>query len=370
MSNYKTSFIWGSNTGSDNLFELTDSESNTGTGYLVNISSALGSSLNPLRVNVQNEVSFVVSSLKRVGINTDSPQTDLHVLGGVKAERSSFPSSGYNGEEFFIDAYNKKYRYIDNISLPEELWDVFNVLKFGSDSSYNVQLFTWSDYSSSILSLEALDHYTFGRNGIYNNVVVLPPSVETGISIWVYSFSEKDTYIKLPTISGFDTTKGLTIIAFVQSLSTSEPQGIFYTGVDQKNDFISLSIDGGNILFSTSVGSSVQKLSAGKVVSKNWFAVAGGISPGPEGSSTESYLLVIDRESFSGIVSEDLRKGGLFIPRSLDRPESYIGRSFSPVNGYLNGRLALVVLVGNYVDQDNIRKILFSLINKFVFITK
>jgi hypothetical protein len=48
---FTTTFTYGASTGSGtNLFNLTDGISNTGTGYLFNLNTASGSSLNPLRV--------------------------------------------------------------------------------------------------------------------------------------------------------------------------------------------------------------------------------------------------------------------------------------------------------------------------------
>lgn len=54
MGSDTTTFTWGASTGSAvNLFNLIDTTSNTGTGYLVNINTATGSNLKPLNVSAK-----------------------------------------------------------------------------------------------------------------------------------------------------------------------------------------------------------------------------------------------------------------------------------------------------------------------------
>lgn len=49
MAAYTTSFVWGATTGSNNLFSLADTASNTGTGYVLNVNTASGSAAKPVR---------------------------------------------------------------------------------------------------------------------------------------------------------------------------------------------------------------------------------------------------------------------------------------------------------------------------------
>lgn len=48
--NYNTIFSWSSSTGSNNLFTLADSNNNTGTGHILAINSATGSSAKPIKI--------------------------------------------------------------------------------------------------------------------------------------------------------------------------------------------------------------------------------------------------------------------------------------------------------------------------------
>lgn len=49
MAAYTTSFVWGATTGSNNLFSLADTASNTGTGYVLNVNTAASSAAKPVR---------------------------------------------------------------------------------------------------------------------------------------------------------------------------------------------------------------------------------------------------------------------------------------------------------------------------------
>lgn len=52
MQAFTSTFSYNNATGASNLFTLTDAAANTGTGYLLNLSTGAGSTLNPLRVAV------------------------------------------------------------------------------------------------------------------------------------------------------------------------------------------------------------------------------------------------------------------------------------------------------------------------------
>ncbi len=370
MQAYKTSFTWGSSTGTGDLFSFSDSASNTGTGAIINISSATGSSMDPLVVNAQGSPVLNVVSYGQVGVRNSSPKTDLHVSGGLKSEESGFRDNtrrGYRGEEYFIDAYNRKYRYIDNVNLPEELWEVFAAQPFGPDRSTYVQFFFWSDYPRATLLSQALDHSTFLRHGSYRNVSILPPNFDIASSIWVYGFSGKDSFITVPSIGRFDTTQGITVIALFSSVDISSPQGIVFIGVDKVNDIISLSMESDSVLFATSVGPSTLKIGTGRVTPRDWVAVGGSIAPGAEGSTRESYLLLLDKSRTSGQISEYVAKGPLYIPRILLRREVYVGRSFFPIESYLNGYAGLVIFMGKYIPQEDMSRILYPLLEKFTY---
>ncbi|MBI2310320.1 hypothetical protein HYU90_00630, partial [Candidatus Collierbacteria bacterium] len=85
MSAYTSTFTYGATTGAGvNLFNLTDTANNTGTGYLMNLSTGNSSALNPFRVVAANGVeALMVKSNGNVGIGTTSPGAKLDVAGSI-----------------------------------------------------------------------------------------------------------------------------------------------------------------------------------------------------------------------------------------------------------------------------------------------
>ncbi|MBI2310800.1 hypothetical protein HYU90_03220, partial [Candidatus Collierbacteria bacterium] len=85
MSAYTSTFTYGAATGANvNLFNLTDTASNTGTGYLLNLSTGNSSALNPFRVVAANGVeALMVKSNGNVGIGTTNPGAKLDVSGSI-----------------------------------------------------------------------------------------------------------------------------------------------------------------------------------------------------------------------------------------------------------------------------------------------
>jgi hypothetical protein len=83
MGSDTTTFTYGATTSTANLFNLTDTTSNTGTGTLLNVSTASGSALNPFSVTAAGAAtpSLYVNSAGNVGIGTNSPSNTLAVNG-------------------------------------------------------------------------------------------------------------------------------------------------------------------------------------------------------------------------------------------------------------------------------------------------
>jgi hypothetical protein len=78
--NHNTSlFTYDATTGANDLFKLIDTASNTGTGYLLNVSTASGSHVNPLHLSAQGTTDLVFTSAGRLGIGTASPAAKLEV---------------------------------------------------------------------------------------------------------------------------------------------------------------------------------------------------------------------------------------------------------------------------------------------------
>lgn len=84
MNSYTSTFTYGSSTSTNNLFTLADTASNTGTGYLFNLTTGSGSTLNPLRVRNGLNDTLIIDSSGKIGMNTSSNLTEvLNVNGNV-----------------------------------------------------------------------------------------------------------------------------------------------------------------------------------------------------------------------------------------------------------------------------------------------
>ena len=85
MQSYTTTLTYGATTGVANLFNITDTVNNTGTGYLVNITTANPSLLKPFAVSGAGGVfpAINVDSAGKVGIGWATPASQLTVVGGA-----------------------------------------------------------------------------------------------------------------------------------------------------------------------------------------------------------------------------------------------------------------------------------------------
>ncbi len=70
MGSNTTTFTYGATTGASNLFNIADTASNTGTGYLVNIATATGSTENPFNVSAKGASALSVAASGLVTANT------------------------------------------------------------------------------------------------------------------------------------------------------------------------------------------------------------------------------------------------------------------------------------------------------------
>ncbi len=85
MQSYTTTLTYGATTGANNLFNITDTINNTGTGYLVNITTANPSLLKPFAVSSAGGVfpAINVDNTGKVGIGWATPASQLTVVGGA-----------------------------------------------------------------------------------------------------------------------------------------------------------------------------------------------------------------------------------------------------------------------------------------------
>ncbi|MFZ5391386.1 MAG: beta strand repeat-containing protein, partial [Patescibacteria group bacterium] len=76
---YTTTFTYGNATSTSNLFTLTDTLNNTGTGYLLNIATATGSTLKPFRVAAGATEAITVLANGNVGVGTTTVPAKLTI---------------------------------------------------------------------------------------------------------------------------------------------------------------------------------------------------------------------------------------------------------------------------------------------------
>ncbi|MCL4374509.1 hypothetical protein M1523_01470 [Patescibacteria group bacterium] len=84
MGAYTSTFTYNAATSTNNLFNLTDTASNTGTGYLLNVTTASSSTLHPLHVSAAGTEALMVDTNGYVGIGTTSASYPLDVNGTIK----------------------------------------------------------------------------------------------------------------------------------------------------------------------------------------------------------------------------------------------------------------------------------------------
>lgn len=96
MAAYTSTFTYNATTSTNNLFNLTDTASNTGTGYLLNVTTATGSTLKPFHVSAAGTEAITVLADGNVGIGLTSPGRNLDVSTAIRITRSgSYPFQEY-----------------------------------------------------------------------------------------------------------------------------------------------------------------------------------------------------------------------------------------------------------------------------------
>ncbi len=145
MGSNTTTFTYGSTTGSSNLFNFTDTSSNSGTGYLVNITNASNSTLKPFHVGTTNGAtatdSITVASTGAVGIGNSTP-TSLLSIGTSEALKingsgqvtfnpsTTTPAANISNSQTAISAGSTGTWAALN-TLPEVVWEHSGVITNG-----------------------------------------------------------------------------------------------------------------------------------------------------------------------------------------------------------------------------------------------
>ncbi len=79
MAAYTSTWTYNATTGASDMFKLTDTSGNTGTGYLMNVTTASTSVASPLHLKAAAAGDLVFTSTGRLGIGTTAPSTALTI---------------------------------------------------------------------------------------------------------------------------------------------------------------------------------------------------------------------------------------------------------------------------------------------------
>ncbi len=106
MAAHKSTFTYNAATGAENLFNLTDTVNNAGTGYLFNATTATGSTLKPFHVSAAGNEALVVLANGNVGVGTISPEYKLDIAGTLRFQPTTTPL-GNKGAIYYDSAADK-----------------------------------------------------------------------------------------------------------------------------------------------------------------------------------------------------------------------------------------------------------------------
>ncbi len=93
-TSFSTTFTYGNATSTTNLFNLTDTASNSGTGYLLNLTTAASSTLKPFHVSAAGVEALTVLANGNVGIGTTAPVYKLDVSGTANFSGAATTTAG------------------------------------------------------------------------------------------------------------------------------------------------------------------------------------------------------------------------------------------------------------------------------------
>jgi len=94
-TSFATTFTYGNATSTTNLFNITDTSSNNGTGYLFNVTTASSSTLKPFHISSAGIEAILVDAAGKVGIGNTNPLEKLDITGNASV--SGYLTIGQNG---------------------------------------------------------------------------------------------------------------------------------------------------------------------------------------------------------------------------------------------------------------------------------
>ena len=230
MGSYGTTFTWGAATSSANLFNLTDSASNTGTGYLLDVYTATGSTLKPFNVVAAGGTnpSITVIATGQVGIGGAASASYMLNVGP-----SGSNSVATNGLCFGQSANACFYSSISNAIATNATQLSFSgsgniaAASTGNNLTFNSNPVTTIKYAHKFMTQAAMAGVTASSDsGVIQSYVTFSPASQ---STMFAGFTSENIGSQSGTATGVmrafwanDTTSG---VYDYRSLETASPSG-------------------------------------------------------------------------------------------------------------------------------------------------
>jgi len=162
-TSFSTTFTYGNATSTTNLFNITDTTSNSGTGYLFNLTTASSSNLQPFHVSAAGTEAILVDKNGNVGIGNTSPTQKLDITGNATV----------SGDLTFANAapHTIATRSFNNLNIGDSLTGNIQ-LTVGTGKT--IQFFSTSNYIDSSGNLVFSGAAVLGANAASAGQVRLP----------------------------------------------------------------------------------------------------------------------------------------------------------------------------------------------------
>ncbi len=146
MGAYATNLTYGNSTGTSDLFTLSDSRYNKGTGSLMTLATAPGSVLNPFHITAGAGEVMTVNHDGKIGLGTAAPTARLHVKETGQNNHSNY--SGYIenlAENGSTDGINKYGLYLTStgnfsggVGSATNNYGIYINTTTGADNNYDI----------------------------------------------------------------------------------------------------------------------------------------------------------------------------------------------------------------------------------------